>query len=203
VSAIFADAVNVLLTDPSFSVPGTFTAKPSGTLINCRAIIAREDPEIRVGTAHALAPAWSVVLNQAEVPTRPKQGDIVGILDGPWTGTYVVHRTNEDTFPPQWDLEVGGRATIPLIPVTPGVGESFLRPRVGTALTILDATHVKFPEVPDVSGVIVFVNNLPLRPVSGSPGRNESYRPSGSDTAQIGPNTLDPLLDVAWALYFV
>ncbi len=202
-SLIHADAIDVLLADPGLSVAGVFTPRLTSIPVNCRAIISRRDPSIHIGATGALNPAWRIMLKQADVPVRPRRDDIVAILEDRWIGTYVVHTIREDSFAPSWDLDVGGQARFPPIPGEgPSGGVILLRPRVGIPLTVLDATHVQFPDIPNAAGVLIFANALPLRPVPSAPGTNEFTWLPGAMTATIGAGTLSPPGDAVWALYF-
>lgn len=104
----FSDATNVLLADPSFSVGGTFTAR-GGSPISCRVIVPRTDPEVgpSLSRGGALNPAWSATITQDEIPTRPRDGDEMEILEGPRAGVYAVHGCREDSFSPRWIVELG------------------------------------------------------------------------------------------------
>lgn len=101
--------MDVLAADPNFSAAGTFVPDASGgSPLPCRLVIQRRDPTVRVGHGPgAQAPAWCATIRKSDVPVRPRSGDRLDVTDGPWAGTYRVHRTLEDSFAPAWDLEIG------------------------------------------------------------------------------------------------
>jgi hypothetical protein len=114
-SLTFSDAIDVLATDPSFSVAGTFVPTvlpartlPTGVPVPCRVIINRSDVEVGIGgRTRARNPGWLVLLRQSDIPDAPRDGDQLVVSEGPWLGTYKVHAIRETHFGPTWTVEVG------------------------------------------------------------------------------------------------
>jgi hypothetical protein len=113
-STTFSDAIDVLVTENTFSVAGTFTpvalparSLPTGVAVPCSLIIARTDSLLNLGKVNARNPAWFVTLNAREIPDKPREDDQIIVSEGPWAGTYQVHTVSEDSFSPSWRCDVG------------------------------------------------------------------------------------------------
>ena len=98
--SVWDDAVNVLFTDPAFSVAGTF-ARPPAAPSTVRVILRRHDPEINAAVTHVRSRGFEAYLRTADV-AEPRDGDTLTV----GATTYTVRDAELDAHGLKWRCDV-------------------------------------------------------------------------------------------------
>jgi hypothetical protein len=91
----FSLATDVVFASPDFGADATFTPAGGGAQA-VRVLLTPHDPDILLGDQAVRRPGWRLDLNRSAVATRPSEGDVVTVTDGPWAGSYSIRSVTQE-----------------------------------------------------------------------------------------------------------
>jgi hypothetical protein len=97
----FDQAADVLFTDPSRSVAGTFAAD-GGSPVAVRVVVAHADPKLKLYETGARSGGLRAWIPRATITARPDTGDVLTVSEGGLVGSYVIRDVESEVVGGWW-----------------------------------------------------------------------------------------------------